>query len=271
MMSENKKITVIGAGTMGKAIIKGLLKSGEFNDIKAIEKNQKAAEKAKLDLEIPILTFDESKETIKNSDILMLAIKPQDIGNCIDNIKDHLNETTLIISIAAGISTKFIEDHTKSKNPVIRAMPNTPCLISEGMTAVCKGSYAEKEHIQIAQNMLCKLGKCLEVEEKHMNAVTGVSGSGPAFIYLIIEALADGGVMEGLPRKVAIELAAQTLHGAAKMVLETGKHPAELRDEVTTPAGCTIGAILSLEDGKIRSVLARAVQEAAKISSKLGT
>lgn len=271
MISKSKKIAVIGAGTMGKAIIKGLIKSGEFNDIKAVEKNQKSLEKAKKELEIPIVLLEESKEVINSADILMLAIKPQDIGNCIDYIKLSLNKTTLIISIAAGISTQFIEEHTGSKNPVIRAMPNTPCLISEGMTAVSKGSYATNEHIQIAHNILSKLGKCIEVEEKHMNAVTGLSGSGPAFIYLIIEALADGGVMEGLPRKVAIELAAQTLNGASKMVLETGKHPAELKDEVSTPAGCTIGAILSLEDGKIRSVLARAVQEAARISSKLGT
>jgi pyrroline-5-carboxylate reductase len=270
-MLKEKKIVIIGAGTMGKAIIQGLQKSGDINGIKAIERSQKSAEKARQALDIEIFVIDNAEQVVREADILVLCVKPQDVGNCLTTVKEWLNPQTSIISIAAGISTKFIENILDTPNPVIRSMPNTPCLISEGMIVLARGCYANADHISNSQELFCSLGKCIELEEKHMNAVTGLSGSGPAFIYLIIEALADGGVMEGLPRKVAIELVAQTLLGASKMVLETGKHPAELKDEVSTPAGCTIGAILSLEDGRIRSVLARGVQEAAKIAARLGS
>jgi pyrroline-5-carboxylate reductase len=149
-------------------------------------------------------------------------------------------------------------------------MPNTPCRIGEGMSVVSGGAHALEADLLVAEAVLRPLGRVLRLDEEHMDAVTGLSASGPAFVYVIIEALAEGGVMVGLPRDVATELAAQTVQGAARMVLETGRHPAALKDDVTTPAGCTISALLALEDGKLRSVLARGVQEAARSASMLG-
>lgn len=175
-----------------------------------------------------------------------------------------------MISIAAGISTGFIEGHFGDATPVLRAMPNTPCLIGKGMTVLSKGSHATDADVALATEIFEPLGKVLELEEKHMDTVTGLSASGPAFIYIIIEALADGGVMRGLPRSVATTLVAQMTMGAAEMVLTTGRHPAALKDDVTTPAGCTIAGILALEDGRIRSVLARGVETAAKVAGELG-
>ncbi|MGD9580562.1 MAG: pyrroline-5-carboxylate reductase [Vampirovibrionia bacterium] len=271
-MLKNKKIVIIGAGTMGKALIQGLIESGEVTDIKAVEKDKKNVLRAQNELNIPIVLVSECSESIKNADVIVLCVKPQDIKNFLLLVKKDIRPETLIISIAAGVSTSYIEAAVNGlENPVVRAMPNTPCLIREGMIVICRGTHANLDHINISQALFSCLGECVELEEKLMNAVTGVSGSGPAFIYLIIEALSDGGVMEGLPRKVANRLVARTLLGAAKMVLETGKHPAELKDDVSTPAGCTIGALLSLEDGRIRSVLARGVQEASRIASRLGT
>lgn len=149
-------------------------------------------------------------------------------------------------------------------------MPNTPCHIGRGMTVVSRGAEATDEHVAVAVAIFETMGRVLELEEKHMDTVTGLSASGPAFIYVIIEALADGGVMRGLPRGAAIELAAQMTLGAAEMVLKTGRHPASLKDDVTTPAGCTIAGILALEDGRIRSVLARGVETAARVAGELG-
>ena len=180
------------------------------------------------------------------------------------------NSLPLVISIAAGVSIGSIEEVTSPGVPVIRAMPNTPCLIGSGVTALAPGSGAGHEQMAQARVIFESLGTCVEVEELHMDAVTGLAASGPAYIYLIIEALADGGVMMGLPRKVAMDLVTQMVVGSARMVAETDRHPASLKDDVTTPAGCTISGILTLEDGKIRSVLARAVQIATIRASELG-
>jgi pyrroline-5-carboxylate reductase len=186
-------------------------------------------------------------------------------------LKDaRLRPGTLLISILAGASTATIESLLATDNPVVRAMPNTPAIVGEGMTVVCGGCNATEEHLSRARQIFEAVGKCLPVDEIHFNAITALSGSGPAYQYLIMEALADAGVRVGLPRQLALTLVAQTVLGSAKMVLSTGRHPASLRDDVTTPAGCTIGGLLMLEDGRIRSVLARAVEEAARIAAHLG-
>jgi pyrroline-5-carboxylate reductase len=176
----------------------------------------------------------------------------------------------LLISILAGVSTDRIESLLGTENPVVRAMPNTPAVVGEGMTVVCAGSSASKTHLDRAERIFEGVGKCLPVDEVHFNAVTALSGSGPGYQFLIMEALADAGVRVGLPRQLALTLVAQTALGAARMVLDSGRHPAALRDDVTTPAGCTIAGLLMLEDGRIRSVLARAVEEATKIAAHLG-
>lgn len=176
----------------------------------------------------------------------------------------------VIISIAAGIKLSKYEEWLPHSQ-VIRAMPNTPCQIREGMTVLSAPSTVDPSARKLALELFTPLGRCRFLADRHLDAVTALSGSGPAFACIIMEALADGGVMMGLPREVAVELAAQSLHGAARMVLETGRHPSQIKDAVTTPAGCTIAGILTMEDGKIRSVLARTIEEAAKVASTLGS
>jgi pyrroline-5-carboxylate reductase len=175
-----------------------------------------------------------------------------------------------VVSLAAGVRTATIEQILGDAVPVVRAMPNTPCAIACGMTVLALGARAGGTHLALAKRIFEPLGRVAELEEKHMDTVTGLSASGPAFVYVMIEALADGGVARGLPRQVAIEMAAQMVFGAASMVLRSGRHPAALKDDVTTPAGCTIAGILALEDGRIRSVLSRAVEVASLRAGELG-
>jgi pyrroline-5-carboxylate reductase len=204
--------------------------------------------------------------------VILICVKPADAGSVVTELlAADLRPDTLLISILAGISTEKLESMLGAANPVVRAMPNTPCIVGEGMTVVCGGKRASAHDINRAQKIFQAVGKCLALDEKHFDAVTALSGSGPGYLYLIMEALADAGVRVGLPRQVALTLVAQTVLGAATMVLSTKRHPAALRDDVTTPAGCTIGGILVLEDGRVRSVLARAVEEATRIAAHLGT
>jgi pyrroline-5-carboxylate reductase len=175
----------------------------------------------------------------------------------------------MIVSIAASVPTAMIEKNLPANVPVIRAMPNTPCLMGAGMTAICKGKHASAEHVALTSHMFEVVGRTVVVDEKHMDAVTALSASGPAYIYIILESLAEAGVKVGLPRDIATLLAAQTALGAAKVVLETGDHPALLKDAVTTPAGCTIDAIMELEEGKLRVTLIKAVVKAAQRAKEL--
>jgi len=269
-MIKDKKIAVIGCGTMGKIIISGLLSSGTSVPENLIATDKIKETRKKINEEFSIGTTEDNVKACTGADIILLAVKPQDIPAVIGAIKEIITEKTVIVSIAAGVSTHFIEGILAGQNPVIRAMPNTACQVRNGMIVVTRGTHAINGHIDIAMDIFSPLGKCIELDEKHMDAVTGLSARGPAFIYLIIEALADGGVMMGLPRKVAQDLVIHTVLGSAHMIKETERHPASLKDDVTTPAGCTISGILALEDGKIRSVLARAVQIAATRAGELG-
>jgi len=269
-MLGEKKIAIIGSGTMGRSIASGLLKSQKVGarQIRATARTKSSAEKVTQELGIPCAVTN--AEAAADADILILCVKPKDVAKAVESIKGARTKPALVVSIAAGISTGFIEGLFGDETPVLRAMPNTPCLIGKGMTVLSKGSHATDADVALATEIFEPLGKVLELEEKHMDTVTGLSASGPAFLYVIIEALADGGVMRGLPRNVATTLVAQMTLGAAEMVLATGRHPASLKDDVTTPAGCTIAGILALEDGRIRSVLARGVETAAKVAGELG-
>ena len=175
----------------------------------------------------------------------------------------------LVVSVAAGVRLEQLRSWLP-QSALIRAMPNTPALIGEGMTVIARDAGVTDAHAEVAMEIFRAVGRCLELEDKHMDAVTSLNSSGPAFAYVILESLADGGVMMGLRRDVAIQIAAQMFQGAARMVLEAGLHPAALRDQVTTPAGCTIAGLLTMEDGRIRSVLARAVEECTRVASRLG-
>jgi pyrroline-5-carboxylate reductase len=202
---------------------------------------------------------------------VLLCVKPAQVTTALATARDAAPPAhTLFISILAGVTTAQLESALGLPNPWVRAMPNTPCVVGEGMTVVCRGRDASSAHVGLAHRIFSAVGRCEIVEEQYCNAITALSGSGPAYMYLVMEALADAGVKVGLPRGLALTLVAQTMLGAATMVLETDRHPASLRDDVTTPAGCTIGGLLMLEDGKIRSVLARAVEEATRIVDRLG-
>jgi len=270
-MLRKKKIAVVGTGTMGRSILAGLLASGKVRrgDLRATDRLKASAENAAKELGVAC-SLDNAAAA--GCEIVILCVKPKDIAKAAETLRPALakNRRTLVVSIAAGVSTATIEEALGGKVPVVRAMPNTPCLIGKGMTVLSKGTRASDRDVALAREIFVPLGRVLELEEKHMDTVTGLSASGPAFIYVIIEALADGGVMRGLPRQVATELVAQMTLGAAEMVLTTGRHPAALKDDVTTPAGCTIAGILALEDGRIRSVLARGVETAARVAGELG-
>jgi len=268
-LNENTIIGFIGTGTMGRAIIKGLLDSGftSKNKIIASEIVKRTAENIQTETGINIV--DNNPELVKKSDVIVICTKPNTINAILKEIKDFLTDKKTVISIAAGVETKQIEDIIGKNISVIRVMPNTPALVKEGMTVISKGSHASNKDVEFAFELFSKIGKCVEIDEKYMNAVTGISGSGPAFIYVIIEALADGGVKLGIPKHIALELAAQTTLGAAKMVIETGKHPAILKDEVTTPGGCTAAGLMVLEENRIRALISKTVQETAKKSADL--
>jgi pyrroline-5-carboxylate reductase len=175
----------------------------------------------------------------------------------------------LLVSVVASMPTSFMEDVLRAPIPVVRAMPNTPCVVGKGMTGLCRGKHATQAHVETAQLFFDTVGRTVLVEEKHMDAVTGLSASGPAFIYIILESLAEGGVKVGLPRDIATMLSAQTMLGAASVVLETGDHPALLKDAVTTPAGCTIDGIMELEEGKLRVTLIKAIVKATERAKEL--
>jgi pyrroline-5-carboxylate reductase len=262
---------VIGAGVMGQTLIRGLMASGliERDRIWAGDKSATTCESASEALQIPVEVEYQSR--VATADLILICVKPADVPVVLAALRNAgLRRETLLISILAGVSTDRLESLLGSENPIVRAMPNTPCIVNEGMTVICRGRYAERADLERARHIFEAVGKCLPIDEVHFNAITALSGSGPAYQYLIMEAFADAGVRVGLPRQLALTLVAQTALGAAKMVLSTGRHPASLRDDVTTPAGCTIAGLLMLEDGRIRSVLARAVEEAAKIAGHLG-
>ncbi|MEB3244833.1 MAG: pyrroline-5-carboxylate reductase [Vampirovibrionales bacterium] len=266
----NKPFGLIGAGVMGSALLEGLLKHQVVQADHVWAMDRAPASRERMQATLGIETTGNFKPYLAGTQTLLLCVKPHQAVPLIRSLSEAgLPEKTLLISIAAGVRLEQLGTEAPN-NPIIRAMPNTPALVGEGMSVLCGNANTTDEHMRLAQSVFKAVGRCLVMEETYFDAITGLSGSGPAYAYLMMEALADGGVRVGLPRDVAMTLVAQTMLGSAKMVLQTGRHPAALRDDVTTPAGCTIAALLSMEDGKIRSVLARAVEEAATTAKGLG-
>jgi len=271
LLEPGRTLGVIGAGVMGQTLIKGLLEAGLVarRQIWATAKTQASCDEVAESL--GIATIRDYREAASTAGILLVCVKPAQIGTVASVLRESsVREDTLLISILAGVTTERLEASLPSHRIWLRAVPNTPCVVRQGMTAVCGGSGASAHHLSLAERIFSSVGRCAIVEEHYCNAITALSGSGPAYMYLMMEALADAGVRVGLRRDLALELVAQTMLGSARMVLDSGRHPASLRDDVTTPAGCTIGGLLMLEDGKIRSVLARAVEEATRIVEQLG-
>jgi pyrroline-5-carboxylate reductase len=264
-LAPGTTLGIVGAGAMGGALLRGVLASGVPQSRVSAATKSDASARA-IAAELGIAAGTNYRAFAGSTDVVILAVKPAQVEPALrELVASGLRPDALVISVAAGVSIKRIEAQLPATNPVIRAMPNTPCIVGLGMTAISGGTHATAEHLAVAQRLFSAVGKCITIEERQLNAVTAISGSGPAYIYLIIEALADAGVRVGLPREVAMTLVTQTVLGSAAMVEQSDRHPAALRDDVTTPAGCTIGALLVLEDGKIRSVLARAVEEARHV------
>lgn len=263
------KIGFIGAGKMGGAILKGLVDSGFIlrEDVVVSEINEEFAQK--ISQEYGVKTVTDNNELVKNTDVVIICTKPFVIKEVLENIKTSVDSSKFLISIAAGISTETIEKIV-GEVPVVRVMPNTPAFLSKGMTVLSKGKYASQEQLEFAQEIFSKVGKASILPENLIDAATGISGSGPAFFYLFIEALAKGGENLGLDGAVALELAAQTAIGAAEMVLQTGKSPEFLRKEVTTPGGCTEVGLNVLSDAKIFETLTKTVAATAKKATELG-
>jgi pyrroline-5-carboxylate reductase len=264
-----KKLAVLGTGKLGGILLRAYLKQELFSP-KRLTATVKHAEKASvMAKELGVSVTTDNAEAARGADSVLLGVKPQVVADVLKEIAPELSEKTLVISVAASVPTSYIEQRLGGKVPVVRAMPNTPSAVGCGMTGICRGAHAGAEHLEMARAMFDAVGRTVVVDEKNMDAVTGLSASGPAFAYIILESLAEAGVKVGLPRDVATLLAAQTMKGAASVVLETGDHPALLKDAVTTPAGCTIDGIMELEEGKLRVTLIKAVVKATSRAGEL--
>jgi pyrroline-5-carboxylate reductase len=264
-----KRVAVLGAGKMGGILLQALLKSGMLSAERTCATVQHEERAKALSAKLDIQVGTDNAAAAKGADIIIIGVKPQVVQEVIAEIRDQITPDKLIVSVAASVPTSLIEKGLPANIPVVRAMPNTPCSLGAGMTGLCKGKYANAGHVAMICKMFDVVGRTVVVDEKHMDAVTGLSASGPAYIYIILESLAEAGVKVGLPRDIATLLAAQTTLGAARVVLETGDHPALLKDAVTTPAGCTIDAIMELEEGKLRVTLIKAVVKATQRAKEL--
>jgi len=268
-MFENKRIAVLGAGKLGEALITGMIDAGIASKKQFIAT---AAHKERLEIiknKLGVETTLSNNEAVRKAHLVLLCVKPQTVAEVLRQVSEDLTPDHLVISVAASVTIQLMESLLKAPVPVLRTMPNTPCFIKKGMTAIAPGKYATAEHLTQAQKIFDGIGRTLILDEKHMDAVTALSASGPAFVYIIIESFAEAGVKVGLPREAATQLAAQMVLGASSMVLETGEHPAKLKDTVTTPAGCTIDGILELEDGGLRVTLIKAVVRATHRAKEL--
>ncbi len=269
-MNPSLNITFIGAGCMASALIRGLITRGGIEPKRITASDVSQERLALIARDFGIRTETDNVRAAAGADVIVLAVKPQVMDGVLCGLAGALDAGKLVISIAAGIPTQFISERLPQGPRIIRVMPNTPALIGEGAACLAAGPSASKDDMALALEVFRSVGTASEVGEHLMDAVTGLSGSGPAYVFLIIEALADAGVKAGLPRKTAQELAVQTLIGSARMVQETGLHPAQLKDQVTSPGGTTIAGMQALEAGGVRAALYDAVDKAAARSRELG-
>ena len=268
-MTTDKKIAFIGGGNMAEALIKGLLSAGTTRPGHILVTDVSADRLAHLQQTYGVMQKGNG-EAAREADIIILCVKPQVVERVLAEIAPVVDDRKLVISIAAGIAIAKIEKALKESSHVVRVMPNTPALVLAGAAALAGGKNATSGDLALAQSIFSSVGRAVIVEEKLMDAVTGLSGSGPAYVFMIIDALSDAGVKAGLPRQLSLELAAQTVYGSAKMVLETKEHPGKLRDMVTSPGGTTIEGLHALEKGKLRATLMNAVEAATARSRELG-
>jgi pyrroline-5-carboxylate reductase len=263
------RVAILGAGKMGGILLQAFLKSKILDADQLIATVQHEERAQALSAQWGVMVTTDNAAAVAGADLVLLGVKPLQVPDLVRQIAPSLTPKTLVISFAASVKTAAIEEASGQQLAVVRAMPNTPSTLGAGIAALCRGRYATAEQLQLATTLFDTIGRTVNVDEKHMDAVTGLSASGPAFIYIILESLAEAGVKVGLPRDIATLLAAQTTFGSAKMVLETGYHPALLKDAVTTPAGCTIDGILELEEGGLRVTLIKAVMRATQRAREL--
>ncbi|NNG37932.1 pyrroline-5-carboxylate reductase [Flexivirga sp. ID2601S] len=265
----DRRVALIGAGVMGEALLSGLLRSGR--PASQIVVADRSPERLMAIAEKYSVSVGSGPEAAADATTVVIAVKPQDMAGLLREVGQHLKPGALVVSIAAGITTAFLEEHLPEGTPVARVMPNTPALVDEGMTAVSAGAHCETHHLWEAQDLMRGCGKVVSLSEDQLDAVTAISGSGPAYIFYVVEAMIEAGVLLGLPRGTSTELVVQTLYGAATMLKETGEHPTVLREQVSSPGGTTMAALRELDDHKVRAAFLTAMEAAAKRSHDLAS
>jgi pyrroline-5-carboxylate reductase len=269
-MLRDQTLAVIGAGNIGRALVGGLLRGNDLAAERIRATRRSAAALDDLRERLPgVLATTDNAVAVRGATVVIVSVKPQNAGAVLAEIAPHLAPDTLVLSTLAGVTTAALGEALGQDLPIVRAMPNTPALVDAAATAIAPGAHAEAHHLALARQIFQAVGIVEQVPEHLMDAVTGLSGSGPAYVFMLIEALTDAGVKQGMPRATALKLSAQTVLGAARLVLETGTHPAILRDEVTTPGGTTIAAVAELERHGLRTMLIDAVAIATERSRAL--
>jgi pyrroline-5-carboxylate reductase len=260
-------VAVLGAGVMGETLASGLLRAGRSPaELLLTDRRPERGVELRERYGIDVVS---NAEAAAKADTLLLVVKPQDMAELLEEIAAHLTSGTLVISLAAGITTAFLEARLPAATPVVRVMPNTPALVDEGMAAISRGAHCDEEHLREAEELLSSVGRVVRVPEKQQDAVTAVSGSGPAYLFFVVESMIEAGVHLGLPRTTASELVVQTVVGSAKLLRETGEHPTVLREQVTSPGGTTAAAVRKLEDHKVRAAFLTALEAARDRSREL--
>ena len=261
-------LAIIGGGKIGEALLSGLIRRGGTDGILVCERSPARAAELAERYRVPAVDLGEAAVRAR---LLLLAVKPQDIDALLDLLAEHVDERHLVVSVAAGVPTTRIEAALPAGVPVVRVMPNTPALVDEGMAAISGGTHCQEEHLVRAEEMLRATGRVIRVPEKQQDAVTAISGSGPAYLFFVVESMIEAGVHLGLPRTTATELVVQTVVGSAKLLRETGEHPTVLRERVTSPGGTTAAAIRQLEDHKVRAAFITAMEAARNRSRELAS
>jgi pyrroline-5-carboxylate reductase len=267
---KGKRLGFVGSGNMGEALIRGLVQARLVPPASIAASDVRRDRLAQIQRQYGIRTTTDNAELIRESDVVVLAVKPQIMASVLRDAATELDRTKLVISLAAGVPTATLRAELPRAGRLIRVMPNTPALVLEGVTAIARSDGLHEGDLETAQELFGAVGRVVVLDEEAMDAVTGLSGSGPAYVAIVIESLADGGVNMGLDRATAMTLAAQTVLGSAKLILETGTHPGQLKDMVASPGGTTIAGIAALEEGGIRRTFIGAVERATLRSRELG-
>jgi pyrroline-5-carboxylate reductase len=262
-------IAILGAGKMGEALISGLLRAGRSpSDVVVVVRRSARADQLRETYGVLAVS---AAEAAKSADTLVIAVKPQDMGVLLDEIAPHVPADRLVISVAAGIPTARIERRLGADVPVVRVMSNTPVHVDEAMSVISAGRHAGEEHLRRAEELLRPVGKVLRIPESQQDAATALSGSGPAYVYFLVEAMVDAGILLGIPRATALEMVKQAVYGAARMLVDKGEHPVILREDVTSPGGTTISAIRELERHGVRAAFLAAIEAARDRGAELGS